>query len=134
MQSTSVRSALDAGTEKHANGCWLWTGPVNAGGYGIVKWRHLAHRLAWSIANDADPGRDIVCHHCDNRRCVNPAHLYLGTPKSNTQDAIKRGRHTRPDAATFRRLEAIARRQIRRDEWDYANSPEPSDFLGLSIG
>jgi HNH endonuclease len=59
----------------------------------------LAHRLAWEIANGHPVPEDgLICHHCDNPLCVNPAHLYLGTYQSNAQDRADRNRgwETRP--------------------------------------
>ena len=71
--------------------CWLWTGGVNADGYGIV-WldatrQALAHRVSYALHYGINPRAQCVCHHCDNPSCVRPDHLFVGDQKANTQDA-----------------------------------------------
>lgn len=79
--------------------CWMWTAGINVprGGYGMFALRkgviRRAHRIAWELAN----GRPVpdglwVLHHCDNPPCVRPDHLFLGTPKDNTDDMAVKGR------------------------------------------
>jgi hypothetical protein len=118
---------LEKHTDKSGD-CWLWTGKRNENGYGVVKSQHLAHRLAWQIANNGQYPDRHVCHRCDNRRCVNPKHLYLGTPRMNTADQIRRGRLVLPTKNSHRTVLAIQRRQVRRDEWAYWNDVAPEDI------
>lgn len=78
------------------NDCWIWTGAKWGTGYGKMYLPGPvpfgAHRASWIIANQQNQPADMfVCHECDVKPCVNPAHLYLGTPLDNSRDAIVRG-------------------------------------------
>jgi hypothetical protein len=91
------RNFWDSVTKTHEYGCWTWTGITDPKGYG--RWgRKIASRHSWELANGAIPDGMWVLHHCDNKPCVNPRHLYLGTVIENTQDAMTRGKVPRVNA------------------------------------
>lgn len=76
--------------------CWNWIACTQLFGYGILRGDDgratRAHRFSWKLHNGPIPDSMCVCHHCDNPRCVNPAHLFLGTHNDNRQDCVRKGR------------------------------------------
>ena len=98
------------------SGCWLWTGYRKNNGYGAIrvgKRLLLAHRVSYELFRGQIPSGLLVCHVCDVRLCVNPAHLFLGTPGDNIRDAVRKGKFI------YRRGELIARHKL---TWKKAES------------
>lgn len=75
--------------------CWEWMGTKNPNGYGSFSSRYfsgLAHRASWEIFVGPIPDGLFICHKCDNKSCVNPEHLFLGTQYDNMQDKAQKDR------------------------------------------
>jgi hypothetical protein len=80
------------------DGCWYWTGSTFNTGYGKIGFRlnHISsHRLSYIIHNGEIINGLQVLHRCDNRLCVNPNHLFLGTIKDNMKDMVLKGRQNK---------------------------------------
>lgn len=91
------RDAIESNVEHDTEtGCWNWTGGRYSLGYGVLYFgsvgRITAHRLSYLLYVGSIPDGYLICHHCDNPPCVNPDHLYAGTPQQNVADMIERGR------------------------------------------
>jgi len=85
--------------------CWNWTGYISnhgSGAFVIGTKRYLPYRVSWEFINGPIPKGMQVCHKCDNRKCVRPDHLWLGTQKDNVQDMIEKGRQSTFDKTSIR--------------------------------
>ncbi len=90
-----TKQRLLSNIEINSNGCWNWEGFIAPSGYGKITAIRLGvqstHRLSWLIHKGKIPDGRWVLHTCDNKKCCNPDHLYLGTVKENVKDAMERG-------------------------------------------
>ena len=83
----------------HLGQCWVWTGYFGDTGYGVLcisRRAYRAHRLSWLLHCGLIPDdKPCVCHHCDNRLCVRPSHLFVETKAGNNADMDRKGRRYR---------------------------------------
>ena len=86
-------------TKKNEKECWIWNKKLDKQGYGVFfsgKDKSCrAHRFSYTFYIGEIPSGLLVCHKCDNRSCVNPSHLWIGTNKDNMADMKKKGRSQR---------------------------------------
>lgn len=102
--------------------CWTWTGTIGGNNYGVIGIggrSYKAHRMAYECANGPIESGLVVRHKCDNKLCVNPAHLEVGTVADNSRDMVTRGRSSkgssRPDSILTDEIVATARRRYNTD-------------------
>lgn len=101
-----MKSVIDRTMEKVVrvpfSGCWIFMGALNEAGYGIVgtggrgEPNDRAHRILYRHFCGHIPDGIFVCHTCDVPSCCNPDHLFLGTPKDNTRDMMRKQRNSLP--------------------------------------
>lgn len=96
--------------------CWNWTGYIGTHGYGKIGVDYdtkFVHRLAFEIWKHPIPNNMIVRHICDNRVCINPDHLILGTQQDNMNDKVERNRQAKGEKHGRVKLTAQDVREIK---------------------
>lgn len=94
-------------------GCWEWMGYKFPNGYGCFNRHSYAHRTSFELFIGTIPDKMFVCHSCDNRSCVNPKHLFLGTRQDNMNDMKNKNRQARGEKQWSHKLTEMCVYQIR---------------------
>lgn len=129
---------------KSQSGCWEWKGALRSG-YGAIKLNgkvYGAHRISYQTFIGEIPEGFQVCHKCDNKKCINPEHLFVGTNSDNMIDCLMKGRIKIPDGKKFEKgyrhpKRSLTDEQVKRIKEvmrsGFSNSPsEIGELFGVS--
>lgn len=117
------------------SGCWLWAGSCCEKGYGRVNIsgkNKRAHRVSWSQENGPIPDGAFVCHRCDTPSCVNPDHLWIGSPLENMEDMISKGRD-KPNRGTKNGFAVLNESVISDVRNNGLSCRETAEFYGVHV-
>lgn len=140
MRWPKLKERFERAYKVEASGCWIWKQAISRNGYGRIglNYKNLyAHRVSYELNIGAIPNKLSVLHKCDNRKCVNPEHLFLGTQKDNIQDMIKKQRGCNGEKQGNSKLTAADVKCIRESYWVSSNKrnsnlKELSEKFGIS--
>lgn len=93
MKTATLKDLFDRSTPQKT-GCIEWNGAITKSGYGHLKLGNkyvYAHRLSFELSGGILPKGYFACHSCDNKKCINPKHIFSGTNSDNIRDAQKKG-------------------------------------------
>lgn len=133
----SVYRRLHASLIQRPNGCLEWSGKaVTHAGYGLLSAGRgiilRAHRVAWALENGPIPAGKFICHTCDNVKCCDHTHLWPGTARENTSDALDKGRLKAPPIhrGELHHLSVLSDAEVLRVRED----TRPSELVGTLYG
>lgn len=121
----------------HGSRCWEWKSGFSQNGYGNVKLLNktrYTHRVSYELAFGDIPNGLYVLHHCDNRKCVNPSHLFLGTARDNSDDKVYKNRQPRGETNGRCKLSDEQVAEIRRRYKPFGKGGEGSPTLAKIFG
>lgn len=118
-----------------SSGCWNWTASIQNSGYGkfrVGDKMMSSHRVSYLIYKGEIPENMNVCHKCDNKLCVNPDHLFLGSQADNIRDKIKKGRQTNGEKAWNAKLTKTQVKVIREAHKNGFQMKQIRDYFKIS--
>lgn len=131
---------------QRTDSCWIWAGGGRRRRYGyfLHLGKHLpAHRLSYYLSRGVQPADKLVCHTCDVPHCVNPDHLFLGTPSENMKDCVRKGRwrgfgrarseHNRGSENPFSKLTETDVITMRREHVGGVRAKDLAQRFGVSV-
>lgn len=126
----TIKDRIKANTSINQNGCHEWTGQFNSMGYPRMSVNGkliLLHRYVFQATTSQDIENKCVCHKCDNPKCINPEHLFIGTCRENMRDMVKKGRKpnrklTDFDIEKIRELSKLRKDKILARMFNVSNS------------
>ncbi len=111
--------------------CWEWQGGLDRDGYGSLQYDRT-HRISWAIHYGEVPTGRWVLHHCDNRRCVNPQHLFLGDAVTNNADMVSKRRHHHGSRHYARKIDEVVAAEIKTLLHGGVSASQVASSLGVS--
>lgn len=129
LLKNKINASFDKKYIMDKNDCWIWCGARTKGGYGKIQHCKTAHRFSYERFIGKIPEGMCVCHTCDNRSCVNPKHLWLGTTQDNTADKIAKGRQIRGERMGISKLKDIEVINIREMRLSGKTYKEIAEFF-----
>lgn len=120
------------------NGCIEWTGSATRTGYGLIRTgprgsvRTTAHRIAWLLQKGDIPACTVVMHRCDNPKCVNVDHLFIGSQAENMEDMVSKGRQPWKHGTPWQKLNSVDAERVRELRFAGCTQQTISEWMGCS--